>query len=129
MTDARFIRWFHEIGVADVGLVGGKNASLGEMYQTLTSQGITFPMASPSRRTATVRSCRSATWRRRFARSSPISIRVTLPIWLSVADAYVRPCSLRHCPLICSERSMKPTCALRGIWSRDRCRGAIERHR
>jgi pyruvate,water dikinase len=43
MTDARFIRWFHEIGIADVGLVGGKNASLGEMYQSLTSQGITIP--------------------------------------------------------------------------------------
>lgn len=29
----RFIRWFDEIGMADVALVGGKNASLGEMYQ------------------------------------------------------------------------------------------------
>jgi pyruvate, water dikinase len=43
MTDARFIRWFHEIGIADVGVVGGKNASLGEMYQSLTSHGITIP--------------------------------------------------------------------------------------
>lgn len=35
-----FIRWFDEIGIADVPLVGGKNASLGEMYRELGSQGI-----------------------------------------------------------------------------------------
>jgi len=35
-----FIRWFDEIGIADVPLVGGKNASLGEMYRELGPQGI-----------------------------------------------------------------------------------------
>ena len=29
----KFIRFFNEIGIGDVSLVGGKNASLGEMYQ------------------------------------------------------------------------------------------------
>ena len=44
MDDAnRFIRWFSEIGVADVALVGGKNASLGEMYSELERQGIRVP--------------------------------------------------------------------------------------
>jgi pyruvate, water dikinase len=38
--DPRFIRWFGELGLADVPLVGGKNASLGEMYRELTPQGI-----------------------------------------------------------------------------------------
>lgn len=32
----KFILWFNEIGKGDVGLVGGKNANLGEMYQNLT---------------------------------------------------------------------------------------------
>jgi len=32
--------WFDEIDIRDVGLVGGKNASLGEMYQKLSSRGI-----------------------------------------------------------------------------------------
>ena len=27
----KFIRWFSDLGVGDVALVGGKNASLGEM--------------------------------------------------------------------------------------------------
>ena len=40
---SRFIRWFREIGIADVALVGGKNASLGEMYRELTPQGIRIP--------------------------------------------------------------------------------------
>lgn len=37
------ILWFEEIGIVDVGLVGGKNASLGEMYRKLTKKGISLP--------------------------------------------------------------------------------------
>lgn len=37
------ILWFSDVGIGDVGLVGGKNASLGEMYQNLTSKGISIP--------------------------------------------------------------------------------------
>ena len=39
----RFIRWFREIGLADVAQVGGKNASLGELYRELTPAGIRVP--------------------------------------------------------------------------------------
>ena len=39
----RFIRFFSEIGIADVPLVGGKNASLGEMFRELTPKGIAVP--------------------------------------------------------------------------------------
>ena len=42
MTD-RFIRFFSEVGIDDVPLVGGKNASLGEMYRELTPKGILIP--------------------------------------------------------------------------------------
>lgn len=38
-----FIRWFSTLGMEDVGLVGGKNASLGEMYCELGSQGLRVP--------------------------------------------------------------------------------------
>ena len=34
-----FILWFDEIGKGDVGIVGGKNANLGEMYRNLTQAG------------------------------------------------------------------------------------------
>lgn len=40
---SRFIRWFDEIAIEDIPLVGGKNASLGEMYRELTSQGVMIP--------------------------------------------------------------------------------------
>jgi pyruvate,water dikinase len=40
---ARYIRWFKELGIDDVPIVGGKNASLGEMYRELTPQGIKVP--------------------------------------------------------------------------------------
>ena len=44
MTDSHtYIRWFNEIGIDDVPLVGGKNASLGEMYQNLTAEGVRVP--------------------------------------------------------------------------------------
>ena len=39
----RFIRWFRDLGIKDVALVGGKNASLGELYRELTPQGIRVP--------------------------------------------------------------------------------------
>ncbi len=39
----RCIRFFSEIGIDDVPLVGGKNASLGEMFQELTPAGISIP--------------------------------------------------------------------------------------
>lgn len=38
-----FIRWFAELGVGDVPLVGGKNASLGEMFRELGAQGVRVP--------------------------------------------------------------------------------------
>ncbi len=38
-----FIRWFDQVGIKDVALVGGKNASLGEMYRELTPRGIRIP--------------------------------------------------------------------------------------
>lgn len=37
------IRFFSEIGIEDVPLVGGKNASLGEMYSELTVRGVRVP--------------------------------------------------------------------------------------
>ena len=40
---SRYIKWFGEIGIEDVAQVGGKNASLGEMYQNLTSEGVRVP--------------------------------------------------------------------------------------
>lgn len=40
---ATYIRWFSEIGVDDVASVGGKNASLGEMYRALTPHGVHVP--------------------------------------------------------------------------------------
>ena len=37
------VLWFNEIGIHDIPLVGGKNASLGEMYNNLTKKGISVP--------------------------------------------------------------------------------------
>ena len=42
-SKARYIRWFEEISAEDIPFVGGKNASLGEMYQALTPQGVRIP--------------------------------------------------------------------------------------
>jgi len=37
------VLWFDQIGINDVSSVGGKNASLGEMYRELTPQGVRIP--------------------------------------------------------------------------------------
>lgn len=39
----RYIRFFNELHLSDIPLVGGKNASLGEMYQKLSTKGIHVP--------------------------------------------------------------------------------------
>ncbi len=41
--DQSLVLWFEEVGIVDVPLVGGKNASLGEMIQQLTPKGINVP--------------------------------------------------------------------------------------
>ena len=39
----QYVRRFSELGINDVPLVGGKNASLGEMYSALTEKGVKVP--------------------------------------------------------------------------------------
>jgi pyruvate,water dikinase len=43
MADGRFIRSFDSLGLGDVALVGGKDASLGELYRELTPLGVRVP--------------------------------------------------------------------------------------
>lgn len=38
-----YVRWFSEISLDDIASVGGKNASLGEMYRELVPLGIPVP--------------------------------------------------------------------------------------
>jgi pyruvate,water dikinase len=39
----KYVKWFEEVGTGDVALVGGKNASLGEMIQNLQEKGVSVP--------------------------------------------------------------------------------------
>ena len=43
MPKTEYIRWFRELSLTDLPLVGGKNASLGEMFQQLTPLGVRVP--------------------------------------------------------------------------------------
>jgi pyruvate,water dikinase len=43
MSKPRYVRFFEEIGIGDVPLVGGKNASLGKMYRKLSTEGVRVP--------------------------------------------------------------------------------------
>ncbi|MGV8151618.1 MAG: phosphoenolpyruvate synthase [Candidatus Nanoarchaeia archaeon] len=38
-----FVIWFNDLSIEDVPVVGGKNASLGEMYRELSSKGVSIP--------------------------------------------------------------------------------------
>ena len=42
-TEEALVLPFNSVGIADIPLVGGKNASLGEMIQELSSQGVKVP--------------------------------------------------------------------------------------
>jgi pyruvate,water dikinase len=41
--EEKYILWFDELRIEDVPFVGGKNASLGEMYHFLTEKGVNIP--------------------------------------------------------------------------------------
>jgi len=43
MPDRDYVRWFKDIHVADVPLVGGKTSSLGELYNALSDVGVRVP--------------------------------------------------------------------------------------
>jgi pyruvate, water dikinase len=43
MAEQGVVRWFEDLSSGDVALVGGKNASLGEMIRNLSPKGIRVP--------------------------------------------------------------------------------------
>ncbi|HEY6025246.1 MAG TPA: phosphoenolpyruvate synthase [Pseudolabrys sp.] len=43
MSTHNYVRWFSDIRLSDVALVGGKSASLGELYSSLSRQGVRVP--------------------------------------------------------------------------------------
>ncbi len=50
-----YVRWFDQISMNDVSVVGGKNASLGEMYRELTPRGVRIPNGFATTATAYMR--------------------------------------------------------------------------
>ena len=43
MAAPTYVRWFADLGLGDVPIVGGKNASLGELYRVLRPQDVLVP--------------------------------------------------------------------------------------
>ncbi len=43
MGTSQYVRFFEDMGIEDVPIVGGKNASLGEMFQKLSGEGVRIP--------------------------------------------------------------------------------------
>ena len=83
MTEPTYVRFFEEFGIEDVPLVGGKNASLGEMYQKLSARGRAraerlrhhrrgLPLRARAGRACSTRCTpRSTAWSRAMSRTSP----------------------------------------------------------
>jgi Phosphoenolpyruvate synthase/pyruvate phosphate dikinase len=72
------ILWLHELRLADLARVGGKNSSLGEMIGNLAGLGVSVPggyatTADASRRSSPTTTCPSASstsWPRWTSRTS-----------------------------------------------------------
>lgn len=43
LSSSKFVKFFNQVGIGDVSTVGGKNASLGEMYTKLSKKGVRVP--------------------------------------------------------------------------------------
>ena len=46
MSKQAHVSWFADLRLKDVPSVGGKNASLGELYSGLAAEGVRVPTAS-----------------------------------------------------------------------------------
>ena len=42
-TVQQYVLWYQQLGMGDVNIVGGKNASLGEMISNLANAGVQVP--------------------------------------------------------------------------------------
>ena len=80
----QFIRFFRDIGLNDVPLVGGKNASLGELYRELAPMASVSRMGLPSPQRDTGRRCNTPVSGRACTPLSNPLILATSPIWPSV---------------------------------------------
>ena len=60
--DVTYIRWFADLGLDDIPLVGGKNASRGKLYRALARMGVRVPLALPLRLAPTGTFCARHTW-------------------------------------------------------------------
>ena len=43
LKENKFILWFNDLTISDIPFVGGKNASLGEMFRNLSKKGVSVP--------------------------------------------------------------------------------------
>ncbi|MFH0856373.1 MAG: phosphoenolpyruvate synthase [bacterium] len=43
LSSSKFVKFFNQVDIGDVPIVGGKNASLGEMYTKLSKKGVRVP--------------------------------------------------------------------------------------
>lgn len=68
--DLDLVRWFDQISMDDVAIVGGKNASLGEMYRELTPAAFACPTISLQRWKPIARFCTSRLWTKGLPKSS-----------------------------------------------------------
>lgn len=108
------VLWFEEIRLIDISLVGGKNASLGEMIQQLSTQGVNVPTGFATTALAYRNFIKSgglkeklhqlfadldvedvANLRRRGKQARSLLLNTPLPLELeeAIASAYQRLCS------------------------------------
>ena len=105
MSGLDYVRFFEEVGIDDVPLVGGKNASLGEMYRELGAQGVRVPNGFAITAEAYRYMLEQAgAWARcttRWTGWTP----TTSPIWRGAASGRARSSTAPACPTTSAARS------------------------
>ena len=109
---SRFVRWFEEIGIDDVPLVGGKNASLGEMYRELSAAGVRVPNGfAITADGVSIAASRDGSRTTGFVRCSAASIPGTSRIFAGGANRCATRSSPNTSPRRSKRRSPPPTSA------------------
>ena len=129
VSASRYIRWFEEIGIGDVSLVGGKNASLGELYRELAPKESKCRMASQSRPRLTGICCVAPDSLSESRTFFPVSTPRMRQICNNAAVQFAASLRAQRSPTILRPRSSPPTSSCAGADLQPaRCRRPQQRH-
>ena len=97
MAESKRVIWFDHLRMSDIGEVGGKNASLGEMIAQLGVEGVRVPQGFATTASAYREFLAKHAWANASLPRWPSSTSMTWPSWRGSAPKFAAGSSRRRC--------------------------------